>query len=244
MNSLQKLLSRTVTLHNRRADMGKIYKKGSVIVKQHCIKQTDYTKEYDLLSNISHDNIIFPQKSYIKDKKFCVEYKYYNEGDLYNWIVSRDPKEVRDSFYWIAEQTANSLKHVHDLGLVHLDVKPENYLLSGKLITLIDFETTESFYESNPHSLATGFVKKGTYKYMAPEMIQNCDYSPLSDVYSLGLLYYLVICYRLPDRVEPDIRPVSRAYPEFADCLTQMLQQNHIYRPQIKEVLDIIKSCK
>lgn len=241
MNLLQKLISRTVTLHNRRGDIGKIYKKGDIVVKQHCIKNKDCTKEYDLLSNISHNNIISPEKSYIEDKKFCVEYKYYNEGDLYNWIDSRNPKDVRDSFYWIADQTAQSLKYIHDLGIVHLDVKPENYVLNGKILTLIDFETAQHFDENNPHSLANGFVRKGTFKYMAPEMRQNCQYSPLSDVYSLGLLYYILICYRLPEREKPDMRPVLRAYPEFASCLSEMLQENHTYRPQINDVIDVIK---
>ncbi len=237
-------LTRTIRLHKRRADLGNIYMKGGVVIKQHCMERDDYAKEFNILSAISHANIISPQKNYIENNKFCVEYKYYSEGDLHSWIHSKHPQEAKDSFYWVAEQTATSIGHLHDLNMVHLDIKPENFLMEGNSITLIDFETVEQFSGSNPYSLVHGFSKKGTSKYMAPEMMQNCDYSKMTDIYSLGRMFYLMICYRLPDRTEPDLSTVMKAYPEFADCLSNMLQPNHTFRPEIKDVINIIRYCK
>ncbi len=234
---------RSTTLHVRRSDFGIIYRSGDRVIKQHCMKRDGYDKEYNVLSRIRHGNIISPLRSYVSDNKFCVEYRYYEEGDLHQWMSSRTPTEVRPSFYRIAEQAARSLECVHKAGMVHLDVKPENYLVDGTSIVLIDFETAEEVHETDPYTLSYVYKKKGTDSYMAPEMMKNAEYSPRSDIYSLGIMFYLILCYRFPDRVELDSSVIARSYPEFEKCLVAMLQPNHRYRPDIHEVLEQIRIC-
>jgi len=236
------ILSRPKLVHTRRSDLGEIYRTGNVVVKQHCMNRSDYDKEFNFLSQFNHDKIISPLRSYTKANKFCVEYKYYQEGDLHHWMGVREPKEVRDSFYRVATQVAECVEIVHDSGMVHLDIKPENFLVEGESITLIDFETAEMFPEPDPRTLINGFWKRGTTSYMAPEILQSGDYGPMSDIYSLGCLFYLITCYRFPDRAEFDSSVVAKTYPEFESCITAMLQPNHNYRPDIKEVLSSLRS--
>ena len=242
MRSLVRILSQSSLIYRRRADLGEIYRNGNVVVKQHCMDRDDYDKEFNILTQFNHDNIISPLRSYTKENKFCVEYKYYKEGDLHHWMGIRTPREVKDSFYRIAIQAAECLENVHDSGMMHLDIKPENFLVEGESITLIDFETAELFHEPDSRTLVHGFGKKGTTSYMAPEMMHGGSYSPLSDVYSLGCMFYLILCYRFPDRAEFNSNAVAKAYPEFENCLTAMLQPNHNYRPDIKDVLCILRS--
>ena len=242
MKSFITILSRSSLLYKRRSDIGEIYRNGDIVVKQHCMKRNDYDKEFNMLSQLNHDNIISPLRSYIEGDKFCVEYKYYKEGDLHQWMGIRTPDKVRASFYQLATQAAECVEYVHDSGMMHLDIKPENFLVEGESITLIDFETAELFHEPDSRTLVHGFGKKGTTSYMAPEMMHGGSYSPLSDVYSLGCMFYLILCYRFPDRAEFNSNAVAKAYPEFENCLTAMLQPNHNYRPDIKDVLCILRS--
>lgn len=79
--------------------------------------------------------------------------------------------------------------------IIHRDIKPENiFVNSFGSFKLGDFGTAR-----NMESLTGGLSQKGTFNYMAPEVVSGCDYDARVDVYSLGLvLYRLLNNNRLP----------------------------------------------
>lgn len=85
---------------------------------------------------------------------------------------------------------AEVLDYLHSRGLVHMDVKPENILLTREgRVMLSDFGVTQSFGKP---------LTRGTPAYVAPEVVKNEPVSAATDVYSLGVVAFEMLASRLP----------------------------------------------
>ena len=97
----------------------------------------------------------------------------------------------------IVLQLARALQYVHDQGVIHSDVKPENVLLGpSNRIWLADFGIAIMVLSVLEKGIG-GREVKGTARYMAPEQIQG-NPVPASDQYALTVMVYEWLCGRPP----------------------------------------------
>ena len=96
----------------------------------------------------------------------------------------------------IVRQLGSGLQHLHDHGLVHLDVKPSNVLLSNAAEPLLtDFGISREIALDVQRS--AGRVH-GTPAYMAPEQCLLQPVGPATDQYALAIVAYVLLTGRLP----------------------------------------------
>ena len=109
-------------------------------------------------------------------------------GDSLAKILERDKKLEDQKVLDIVAQTARALHEAHEAGLVHRDVKPGNLLItpSGQ-VKITDFGIAR--VADQVSLTATGQVM-GTVQYLAPEQATGKPATPLTDVYSLGIVAY------------------------------------------------------
>ncbi len=90
---------------------------------------------------------------------------------------------------------SKALEYCRKLKIIHRDIKPENIFVSR----FGDFKLGDFGIARELERTLSGFSKKGTYSYMAPEMYKGEKYDSRVDIYSLGLVLYRLLNHnRLP----------------------------------------------
>lgn len=94
-----------------------------------------------------------------------------------------------------------ALYHLHKRGVTHRDLKPENFIISNGCVKLIDFGFSKVFvsFSGEWPSFQKMDSQIGTLYYMAPEIFEG-QYTNLCDVWSLGVLLYVMLSGMFPFR--------------------------------------------
>lgn len=102
----------------------------------------------------------------------------------------------------LAAQVADALDAAHRAGLVHRDIKPANVLLAGDgRVKVADFGIAKAVAEAD---LTQPGLMVGTAKYLAPEQVRGEPIDARTDLYSLGVVLYEVLCGRPPFQGDTD----------------------------------------
>ena len=96
----------------------------------------------------------------------------------------------------LAAQVAEALDAAHRAGLVHRDIKPANVLLAGDgRVKVADFGIAKA---AEGADLTQPGLMVGTAKYVAPEQVEGKAVDARTDIYSLGVVLYEMLCGRPP----------------------------------------------
>uniref|UniRef100_A0A7N0U0L2 Protein kinase domain-containing protein n=1 Tax=Kalanchoe fedtschenkoi TaxID=63787 RepID=A0A7N0U0L2_KALFE len=165
------------------------------ITKSHLSDSTDYEclqnepKTMLLLSSSSHPNIVSLHDLFEDDSHLHLILDLCDPSlDLYALLSSAGPLPEPQAAV-LAESLLKALAHCHRMGVCHRDVKPENVLFGfdGEL-KLADFGSAEWFGDGR---LMRGVV--GTPYYVAPEVLLGREYNEKVDVWSAGVILYVML---------------------------------------------------
>lgn len=165
---------------------------------------------------------------------------FYQKGDIWH-RMNTGPEPTYNEILMITRKLTKPIAHIHRQGLVHLDVKLENYVEENSFnYVMIDFEHAQWFKKDYYDQDYLDEIS-GTIPYMAPE-IYTLQYGPTSDIYSLGHVLYTIISRSHPDINDVDWTPIRIKTPELENIVAAMLQPNHRMRPTVFDVLQYVNS--
>jgi adenylate cyclase len=153
----------------------------------------NFEREVHLVASLEHPNIL-PLYEFGSASIFhYFVMRYSSMGSLREWL-STGPIPPQETLR-LAAQITSALGYLHDHSIVHRDLKPSNILLdSRKRAYLTDFGLARRLSEVTA-LLHTG---RGTRWYASPEQHSGFRAMPESDIYSLGILFYLMLTGKLP----------------------------------------------
>ncbi|EGW32031.1 uncharacterized protein SPAPADRAFT_61130 [Spathaspora passalidarum NRRL Y-27907] len=201
-------------------------------------------REISYLRLLRHPHII---KLYdvIKSKDEIIMVIEYAGKELFDYIVQRG-KMPQDEARRFFQQIIAAVEYCHRHKIVHRDLKPENLLLDDQLnVKIADFGLSNIMTDGN-------FLKTscGSPNYAAPEVISGKLYAgPEVDVWSAGVILYVMLCGRLPfdDEFIPALfKKISNGVytlpnylsPGAKHLLTRMLVVNPLNRITIHEIME------
>lgn len=134
-----------------------------------------------------HDNIIKLFEIYELETEIILVFQLIDGGDLYKRLKMKYVYSEQESCY-IFCNILKAVKFLHSNGIVHRDLKPDNVLLSKdyKSIKLADFSLAEFYQDKNLN------IECGTPGYMAPEIFLKSTYDQGVDIFSLGIILYML----------------------------------------------------
>lgn len=151
-----------------------------------------FKNESRFISIFNHQNIlkIYNVGEYYSRPYVC--YELLKGKTLKESLDNRGKLSIDEALDYIS-QVLLGVKEMHELGVLHNDLKPDNlYLLYDGTIRIVDFgAATHISNKEEKHIL-------GTVNYLAPEVITNKKYSVLSDIYSLGIIFYELLTGEVP----------------------------------------------
>ena len=175
---------------------GQIY--AAKIINKHEIEEKDLDlirQEKNYLHLIKHQNII-TLKDYFEDKNFIYFVtEYYSGGDIITFLEKKqkeNSKVTEKTAAKIIKKIAEGIKYLNFFGIIHRDIKPENIMFAEqneiKSLKIIDLGVCQTIsYEE----LASEPI--GTNGYISPEIYLHHNYSFKIDIWSLGVILYLLI---------------------------------------------------
>jgi len=147
-------------------------------------------REIDILKKLNHQNIISLKEVYDEKETIYLVMELVQGGELFDQIVSRGTYSEADAAN-IVRQILDAVAYMHDNGIAHRDLKPENLLCSGdeyNTIKVTDFGLSKDF------STASLRTSCGTPDYVAPEVLKGQPYDNTVDIWSIGVITYILLC--------------------------------------------------
>ena len=185
--------------------------------------------EMQVLQKMSHPNVV-PMSGAGEAHGMLYFTMPFLEGDTLRQRLAREGAFPMGDAVRVARDIANALVHVHSLGVVHRDVKPENILLAPHGAVLLDFghARAPAIMPSVDAQDARKYIV-GTPNYVSPEQVAGRRVADSrSDIYSLGCVLLEMLTGQLPfaassaresmqrrlDEPPPEIRALRPDVPE------------------------------
>lgn len=154
--------------------------------------EEDTLNEVSILKGLNHPHIVKLYDVYRIPSMIYLVLEYVSGGELFDRIIDKQvytEEEARDA----TRILISAISYLHSQNIVHRDLKPENILLLDKsddsLITITDFGFAKycGEYEENLNEFC------GTPLYIAPEILRRDYYGQLVDMWSIGVIVYILL---------------------------------------------------
>lgn len=149
--------------------------------------------EVEIMHKIQHPNVVTLVEIFDTPKSLYMVLELLTGGELFERIVSKGSYSEREASN-LARGLTMAIKHLHSIGIVHRDLKPENLLYASNdddaNIKITDFGLAK-YLSSKAETMTTAC---GTPGYVAPEILKNEPYGPAVDMWSIGVILYILLC--------------------------------------------------
>jgi len=209
--------------------------------------------EIDILKISQHPNIIKLYDIFENENYIYIIMEYCSGGDLLSYFEYHEYELPETKVCEIIHKLSMAVYYLHSYGIVHRDLKPENILMTDLSATadirLLDFGLSKIV--GNDEKCTEPY---GTLSFVAPEVLQGKPYDKSVDLWSIGIITFLLLCGYMPfddkhsereiarqtiqDPVPYENKIWSKLSPEAKIFVDGLLQKKPEKRYTIKEVLE------
>lgn len=148
--------------------------------------------EVEIMQKVEHKHCVQLHEIYETNQKLYMVMDLLTGGELFDRIVSKGSYSEAEAAA-VVTIVAEGLQYLHSNGIVHRDLKPENLIYErdeqGALLKITDFGLAK--FRARDMALSTAC---GTPGYVAPEVLEGKQYGKEVDLWSLGVILYILLC--------------------------------------------------
>ncbi|XP_039405202.1 myosin light chain kinase family member 4 [Corvus cornix cornix] len=162
------------------------------IIKAQGPKQKDEVKnEINVMNQLNHVNLIQLYDAFESKNDIVLVMEYVEGGELFDRIIDENYNLTEMDTISFIKQICNGIQYMHQMYILHLDLKPENILCVNReanQIKIIDFGLARRYKPRE--KLRVNF---GTPEFLAPEIVNYEFVSFPTDMWSLGVIAYMLL---------------------------------------------------
>ena len=206
-------------------------------VKISNLKSKEYImNEIDILKKCYHPNIVrlldhFEDKDYI-----YIVLEYIEGGTLRDYFEKELYDFTEEQAANIMSQIAKGIKYLHKYGIIHRDLKPNNIMITQLnnygTIKIADFGLSKIL---SPTERIISL--SGTHLYMAPEIFEEIPFNKEVDIWSIGVIFYLMLNGKLPFKGENTDEIARKVIND------DLKFDGNFWEKRTKKVKDLIGCC-
>ena len=148
-------------------------------------------EEISILKKLNHENIVKFFGFFETNNQLLIKMEYVKYGTLSKWMKNNKKISEQEASI-ILKQIFSAIEYLHGKQICHRDIKPENIMLSKEndlnSIKIVDFGLSASNFDK-----LINHDYCGTYIYMAPEQIEKKLYFISVDIWSIGILMFMLL---------------------------------------------------
>ncbi len=158
-----------------------------------------FRSEIKVLQEMNHPGVIRYLDVFEDQENLYIVMELCTGGELYDRLIEHEYGYSEKEAAEILKQLFTALAYIHKQGIVHCDLKPDNFLFKDpsetSQIKIIDFGMAK-------HVTANEYYHRqcGTFYYKAPEVLFESGYNTPADIWSMGVIMYAVLYGTLPFR--------------------------------------------
>ena len=215
-----------------------------------------FKKEYERLKLINNVHVVKVHECFEENGTAYYVMDFVEGDDLMGRLKQRRTPYAEKTVLGYLKQILDGLAAIHSAGLLHLDIKPANIMVTARgHVKLIDLGASKDYMRGVGATVLTGLAR--TDRYAPPEQIDGSydKLGPWTDFYALGAtIYYLLTCKEIPTWTELNedksidkwnALPMPGISEETKSLVVWLMNTDREKRPRsVSEILTRIKSKK
>ncbi|XP_052231642.1 myosin light chain kinase 3-like isoform X2 [Dreissena polymorpha] len=211
----------------------------------------DVQNEIEMMKCLQHPRLLQLYDVFTKRNIFCLVLELVSGGELFDRVINDDFILTEKACVMFVRQICEGIEFMHNNSILHLDLKPENILCltrGGNRIKIIDFGLARRY---NPKEDLR--ILFGTPEFMAPEQANFEPIFPATDMWSIGIITYILLSGLSPFLGESEnetIGNITEAKWDFKaeefesisaeakDFITKLIHKDHTKRMSASECLE------
>ncbi|XP_042388162.1 serine/threonine-protein kinase STY46-like isoform X2 [Zingiber officinale] len=212
--------------------------------------QREFAQEVFIMRKVRHKNVLRFFGACTRPPTLCIVTEFMSRGSVYDYLHKHKGLFKLPTLLRVAIDVSKGMNYLHQNNIIHRDLKAANLLMDeNEIVKVADFGVARVKAESGVMTAETG-----TYRWMAPEVIEHKPYDHKADVFSFGIVLWELLTAKLPYEyltplqaavgvVQKGLRPTipKDAHPKLAELLEKCWKQNPIDRPDFSEILEMLE---
>ncbi|XP_068304195.1 serine/threonine-protein kinase STY46-like isoform X2 [Pyrus communis] len=210
----------------------------------------EFTQEVYIMRKVQHKNVVRFIGACTKPPKLCIVTEFLSGGSMYDFLHKQRGVLSLLSLLRVAIDVSRGMNYLHQNNIIHRDLKAANLLMDGTgVVKVADFGIARVQAQSGGMTAETG-----TYRWMAPEVIEHRPYNHTADVFSFGVVLWELLTGKLPYEnltplqaavgvVQKGLRPTIPRHtnPVLMELMERCWQQDPSLRPEFSEIVNTLQ---
>ncbi|XP_022772603.1 serine/threonine-protein kinase STY8-like isoform X2 [Durio zibethinus] len=210
----------------------------------------EFIQEVNIMRKIRHKNVVQFIGACTRSPSLCILTEFMSGGSMYDLLHKQKSGFKLPFLLKVAIDVSNGMSYLHQNRIMHRDLKAANLLMDENgVVKVADFGVARVQAQSGVMTAETG-----TYRWMAPEVIEHKPYDHKADVFSFGVVLWELLTGKLPYEnltplqaalgvVQKGLRPAipKHTHPKFVELLERCWQREPSLRPEFSEISDLLQ---